>query len=140
MLAVLSQLSPFMLADAGKEPAGAEHSLSQMALEITRIFGFPITNSMIVSWIAAIGLIVFSQLATRRMKPVPDGAQNAWESLVESLYSFLEGIIGPHLVKGTFWFFATSFIFILFANWIGLLPGVGTIGWGHRTAHGFSID
>ena len=55
------------------------------------------------------------------------------EWLVESLYGFLESIIGPHLVKRTFWFFATVFIFILAANWIGLLPGVGTIGWGHRT-------
>ena len=37
------------------------------------------------------------------------GAQNFWEWLVESLYDFLEGIIGPDLVKRTFWFFATDF-------------------------------
>jgi F-type H+-transporting ATPase subunit a len=34
----------------------------------------------------------------------------------------------------TFWFFATVFIFILFTNWAGLLPGVGTIGWGIPTS------
>ena len=56
------------------------------------------------------------------------------------MYGLLESIIGPHLVKRTFWFFATVFIFILAANWVGLLPGVGTIGWGHQTAHGFTID
>jgi F-type H+-transporting ATPase subunit a len=50
------------------------------------------------------------------------------------------GIIGPHLVERTFWFFASVFIFILAANWAGLIPGVGTIGWGHRTEHGFSIE
>ena len=38
---------------------------------------------------------------------------------MESLYGFLEGIIGPDLVKKTFWFFATIFIFILFTNWVG---------------------
>jgi F-type H+-transporting ATPase subunit a len=59
---------------------------------------------------------------------------------VESLYSFLEGVIGQHLADRTFWFFATVFIFILSANWVGLIPGVGTIGWGHRTPHGFVID
>ena len=59
---------------------------------------------------------------------------------MESLYGFLESIIGPHLVARTFWFFATIFIFILAANWIGLIPGVGTIGWGRDTAHGFVID
>jgi F-type H+-transporting ATPase subunit a len=39
-------------------------------------------------------------------------------------------------VKKTFWFFATIFIFILFANWAGLIPGVGTIGWGTPDASG----
>jgi F-type H+-transporting ATPase subunit a len=42
-------------------------------------------------------------------------------------------------VKKTFWFFATIFIFILFTNWIGLLPGVGTIGQGVDTDHGFEV-
>ena len=51
-----------------------------------------------------------------------------------------EGIIGKHLAERTFWFFASTFIFILFANWIGLIPGVGTIGWGDRTEHGFRIQ
>jgi len=121
-------------------PEQEEHGPSQKAVEIARPFGFPITNSMVVSWIVAIGLIVFAQLATRRMKPIPDGAQNFWEWLVEGLHSFLEGIIGSHLVERTFWFFATVFIFILAANWLGLIPGVGTIGWGHQGAHGFVID
>jgi F-type H+-transporting ATPase subunit a len=116
-----------------------EHGLSQKAVEIGRLFGFPITNSMVVTWIVAVGLIIFAQAATRNMKRVPEGAQNFLEWLVESLYSFLEGIIGPHLIKRTFWFFATIFVFILSANWVGLIPGVGTIGWGHQTSHGFKI-
>jgi F-type H+-transporting ATPase subunit a len=74
------------------------------------------------------------------MKRIPAGAQNFWEWLVESLYGFLEGVIGGHLVKRTFWFFATIFIFILAANWVGLIPGVGTIGWGHQGPHGFKVD
>src|SRR5215468_7617305 len=97
-------------------------------------------NSMVATWIVALGLIVFAQVATRRMKPVPEGAQNFWEWLVEGLYTFLEGIIGSHLVGRTFWFFASVFIFILAANWVSLIPGVGTIGWGHQTAHGFVVD
>src|SRR5262245_53569849 len=121
-------------------PEQEEHGLSQKAVEIGHLFGFPLTNSMMVSWIVALGLIVFAQFATRDMKGVPQGAQNFLEWLVESLYGFLEGIIGPHLVERTFWFFATIFIFILSANWLGLIPGVGTIGWGHETSHGFRID
>jgi len=129
--------------EEGSPPATPEkeqHGLSQKAVEIARPFGFPITNSMIVSWIVALGLIILAQVATRDMKQVPQGAQNFLEWLVEGLYKFLEGIIGGHLAKKTFWFFATIFIFILAANWMGLIPGVGSIGWGHKTSQGFVID
>ncbi len=97
---------------------------------------FKVTNSMVFTWLVALGIIIFAQYATRTIKDVPDGAQNFWEWLVESLYDFLESIIGHDLVKKTFWFFATVFIFILFTNWAGLIPGVGTIGWGIPNAQG----
>jgi F-type H+-transporting ATPase subunit a len=44
-------------------------------------------------------------------------------------------------VKKGFWFYATIFIFILFVNWFGLIPGIGTIGWGHYDSTGaFVVD
>ena len=120
--------------------AGPDEGLTRQAVEIARPLGFPITNSMIVTWVVAAGLIILAGTATREMKHVPDRLQNFLEWLVESLYGFLEGVIGPHLVKKTFWFFATIFIFILASNWFGLIPGVGTIGWGHQTPDGFRIE
>ena len=119
--------------------AEAEHGLPQGAVKLGYGGGF-ITNSMLVCWLVAIGLIIFARVATLDMKGVPGGAQNLLEWLVESLYGFLESIIGPHLVKRTFWFLATIFIFILSANWFGLIPGAGTIGWGHKTPYGFVVD
>ena len=135
-MVIVQVASSFVLALS--EPV--HHGLSEKAVEIARPFGFPITNSMVVTWIVAIGLIVFAQLSTRRMAQVPSGAQNFFEWLVEGLYGLLESIIGRHLVDKTFWFFATIFIFILAANWLSLVPGVGTIGWGHHTDHGFVIE
>lgn len=120
--------------------ASEEHGLSPKAVEVGRVFGFPVTNSMVVSWVVALGLLMFVRIATRRMNQIPGGAQNFLEWLVESLYSFLEGLLGGHLVERTFWYFATVFIFILSANWLGLVPGVGAIGWGHATPQGFRID
>ncbi len=117
----------------------AEHGLTQHAVKLDQWGGF-ITNSMVVCWLVAAGLILFVRAATRELKRVPGGAQNLLEWLVESLYAFLTSIIGPHLSKRTFWFLATVFIFILATNWFGLIPGVGTIGWGHQTVHGFVID
>ncbi|MEO7319901.1 MAG: F0F1 ATP synthase subunit A [Chthoniobacteraceae bacterium] len=119
--------------------AHAEHKqegLPLRALPMSEKSGFSPTSSMIVTWVVALGIIVFAQIATRKIKDVPEGAQNFWEFLVEGLYNFLESIVGKVLVKKTFWFFATVFIFILFTNWAGLIPGVGTIGWGHPNEHG----
>jgi F-type H+-transporting ATPase subunit a len=120
---------PAAQGEAGKE----ETELSAYAVPLWDIKGvpvighFPITNSMLVTWVVALGVIIFAQVATRNMKLVPEGAQNFWEWMVESLYDFLASILGPDLVKRTFWFFITIFIFILFTNWVGLVPGVGTI-------------
>ena len=118
----------------GEHDTNVQHGLPQAAPRLTG--GGFISNSMVVTWIVAAFLIFFAHFAMKNVKEVPDGAQNFWEWMVESLYEFLEGIIGHDLVRKTFWFFATVFIFILFANWAGLLPGVGTIGWGVPEADG----
>lgn len=127
------------MATSGSSPATESHGLSPKAVEIGRPLGFPVTNSMLVSWAVALGLIAFAQRATKKMDQVPTGAQNFLEWLIEGLQKFLAGIIGPHLTERTFWFFATIFLFVLSANWIGLIPGVGTIGWGSPTDHGFVV-
>jgi F-type H+-transporting ATPase subunit a len=137
-LAAATSTPPAGAVDVAAE--AAEHGLSAKAVELARPFNFPITNSMVVSWIVALGLIIFAQVATRNLKQVPSGAQNFLEWLVGGLYNFIADIIGPHLAERTFWFFATIFIFILSANWIGLIPGVGSMGWGKQTSHGFVID
>src|SRR5882762_8844291 len=133
---VCLSLAPTLMA------AETEESLPLKPSGLFQIGKLTITNSMLVSWIVAVSVILFAQMATRNIKTVPSGAQNFWEWLVESLYNFLESIIGRDLVKKTFWFFATIFIFILFTNWAGLIPGVGTIGWGHHdlVSGSFHVD
>ncbi len=118
---------------------GEAHALSPAPVPLFHVGPLPITNSMILTWIVALGLILFARRATRQIRAVPEGAQNFWEWMVESLYGLLEGILGSALVRRTFWFFASIFILILFTNWFGLIPGVGTIGWGHSTPHGFVV-
>jgi F-type H+-transporting ATPase subunit a len=107
-----------------------EHEGLPAAAPHIQVGPFSVTNSMIMTWVVALAIIISVRRATRRIKDVPEGRQNFWEWVVEGLYNFLADIIGPDLVKKTFWFFATIFILILFANWGGLIPGVGTIGWG----------
>jgi len=123
---------------AATEQARIE-GLSANAPDIFNIGPFPVTSSMLVTWIVAAGVIIFARIACRNVKAVPDGAQNYWEWMVESLHDFLEGVLGPELVEKTFWFFATIFIFIFFTNWFGLIPGVGTIGWGVSGPEGVEV-
>ncbi|HVN17277.1 MAG TPA: F0F1 ATP synthase subunit A [Dongiaceae bacterium] len=130
---------PSAASSENPDSAAPAHGLSAKPVEIARPFGFPITNSMLVSWVVAVLLIVAAQAATRDMNLIPSGLQNFVEWLVGGLNDFLAGIIGPDLAERTFWFFATIFIFILSANWVGLIPGVGSIGWGSQTSHGFVI-
>ena len=87
-----------------------------------------ISNSMIMVWLAAGIIILFCRAATKKLSLVPAGVQNFAEWLVESLYNFFEDILGTHLVKRTFWFFGATFLLILTVNYLGLIPGVGTIG------------
>lgn len=119
-------LTVWLLAVPAAFAAGAEHALPAYAEPIWE--GLPITNSMLMSWIAVGIIVLFCRAATRKMALVPASVQNFCEWVVESLYDFLENILGSYLVKKTFWFFASLFIFILVSNLISLFPGVGTIG------------
>lgn len=126
--------------EAGHGEKHEHHGLSAYA---PKLWGTFINNSMIVTWIGALLIIFFAQRATAKIRSstdaanqVPEGAQNFWEFLIEGLHNFLTEIMGRDLAKKTFWFFCTIFLFILFTNWFGLLPGVGTIGWGTPNADG----
>jgi F-type H+-transporting ATPase subunit a len=133
--------TPAFAAEEAHGAAAEEHHVPLKPEILFEVGQFAVTNSMLVTWIVAIAIIIFAQSATRNIKAVPAGKQNFVEWLVEGIYNFLESIIGSDLVKRTFWFFATLFIFILFVNWFGLIPGVGTIGWGHHLANGeFHLD
>ena len=88
------------------------------------------TNSMFVSIVVAIGVLILARRATANVQLVPKGVQNLFEALIETLYTGLEGVVGKHMIPKVFSLLATLFIFILAANWFGLMPGVGTIGFG----------
>ena len=122
--------------EAAEQEKAHSEGLPAASPVLFKIGPLPVNSSMILTWVIALGVILFARYATRNMQEVPGGAQNFWEWLVESLRNFLESIIGRDLTRRAFWFFATVFIFILFTNWFGLLPGVGTIGWGIPNAQG----
>jgi F-type H+-transporting ATPase subunit a len=88
------------------------------------------TNSMLVTIIVTILVVVWARRSTRKMTLIPSGIQNTFEAVVETLYLTFEGVVGKHMIPKVFPLLATLFIFILTANWFGLIPGVGSIGFG----------
>ena len=98
-----------------------------------------ITNSIVVALIVMTVILLFTKLATRKMALVPDGKQNFVEFVVEFLYGQVEQIVGEKVAPRVFPLLATLFVFILMSNWFGLIPGVGTVGFG-ESAEFLSID
>jgi len=101
-----------------------------------RIFGLPLTNSIITSWVLAIALIVAIRLAVGRPQLVPSKGQAVVEGLVLGLRDMIEPIIGKKAIGAALPFALAFFVYILVQNWSGLIPGVGTVGWGYEDAEG----
>lgn len=104
--------------------------ISLSAEPIFTFGGVTFTNSMLTSVIVSGILILFAILVNRSLTDTkkPTGLQNFAEWIIESLFNLVHSITGD--LKKTSLFFpviATFFLFILFNNWFGLLPGVGTI-------------
>lgn len=95
---------------------------------LTEVFGLPITNSMVTSWVFSLFIILGIRMAVRKPKLIPTGAQAVVESLVEGIRDLIAPIVGKHMVKPTFPLLIGFFTFILIHNWSGLLPGVGSFG------------
>lgn len=89
-----------------------------------------LSNSIFVAFVVAGLIIWFARKATKSISIVPGPSQNFFEAIIQQLYDLIESVVGKHMVARVFSLLATMFIFIIVSNWFGLLPGVGSIGWG----------
>jgi F-type H+-transporting ATPase subunit a len=85
-------------------------------------FGLHIPPHVTYSWIIILLLLGLGLLASRSISLVPKGAQNVFELIVGGLEDFMVEITGEE-GRAFFPFIATFFLFIMFCNLIGLLPG-----------------
>lgn len=86
---------------------------------------FAPTKTVYTMWVIMALLVVFSILATRKLKDVPGPLQNIAEMAVSGLVGLFEGVLGKEKCRKYFPIFATLFIFIIVCNYSGLLPGAG---------------
>lgn len=109
--------------------------VSPAAPELFHIGPLPVTNAMIYTWIIAALIFFIVRTATKNMREVPSGSQNVVEAAVEGLEELTAGLLEPKVARWVFPLVATFFLFIVISNLMGLMPGVGSIGWGHRAEH-----
>jgi F-type H+-transporting ATPase subunit a len=111
---------------------GAPLAHIQLAAEpvsATPIFGdFKITNTMVATWVTIVVLALVSFFGTLRVKDVPGRLQNILEMILELFLNLAESIAGPERARRFFPLVMTIFLFIVTSNWLGILPGFGTIG------------
>jgi len=86
--------------------AGGHEGLTPAAPVLFHVGPLAVTNSMVITWITALVLIIGVRKAMRNPKLIPEGAQNFVEWIVEGVYNFFAGILGERLCRRTFWFFA----------------------------------
>jgi F-type H+-transporting ATPase subunit a len=102
---------------------------------------FPVTNT-VINTILVDGFLILLALAVRsKIALIPGKFQHLMEIIIGGAYSFVEGIAGKK-TENIFPYFITFMIFILVANWSGLIPGITTFGVekfevkdGHETMH-----
>lgn len=110
--------------------------ISIKAEEIFRIGSFTVTNSLLVSLLVVLLLVFTALLLRRKIVLIPGKFQNIAEILMEKLLGLMESILGDREKSEKYFpLVATIFLFVLMANWMGLIPGVGSVGF--KEAHGF---
>lgn len=87
-----------------------------------------ITNTMVAAWASIIILFVLSLVVSRRVTTVPGRLQGVVEMTLEFFLNIAQSIAGKN-ARRFFPLVMTIFLFIIVNNWIGILPGFGTIGW-----------
>jgi F-type H+-transporting ATPase subunit a len=113
------------------------HETTIFAEPIFNVGSFTVTNSLINSVMAVIVLALFFIAAGRKIRKIPSGIQNFFEMLLEGALNFADSVTGSRKKSEQFLPLVLSlFFFILVNNWLGLLPGVGTIGFVEVTEEG----
>jgi F-type H+-transporting ATPase subunit a len=97
------------------------------------IGGMKITNTMVNVWLALIIFLVLGLIVKKIVALRPGKLQNFIEYFLEILLGYFDQVTGDR--KKTMQFLPLTgsvFFFILLSNWLGLLPGTGSITLGHN--------
>lgn len=122
-----------------EEGQAVSHEITLYAEPVGQIGGFQVTNSLITSWSVVLVIVILAVLLGRGIKRIPRGLQNITEIIIDGSLDLMDSVTGDR-TKSTkiFPFVFSIFLFILLSNWLGLVPGIGSIGF-IESGHGQSV-
>lgn len=96
---------------------------------IGEFFGISITSTLVTTWLTMAILIVLAVIVGRSIKTVPGKLQSFFELVIGGVFDYMNSVLeNRELTRKYFPVVMTIFLFILAMNWVGLLPGVTSIG------------
>jgi F-type H+-transporting ATPase subunit a len=105
------------------------HEVTIYAEPIFSVGNFQITNSLITSWLALIIIFVLALTVRRKMKKIPGKFQHFFEIMMDGALSLCDQVTNDRKISVKIFPLVFSlFLFILISNWLGLVPGLGALG------------
>jgi F-type H+-transporting ATPase subunit a len=123
--------------------------ISLPAERVAFIGSYPLLNSTIMFWVGGLILLFIAWRAGRKPKDVPSGWQNLMEMIYEFFSNTVDGVAGgtPKAGRRFLALVSTIFLVVMIINWVGILPGVGSVGriesieeWTHHHLEEFEAE
>ena len=107
-------------------------NISLSAENVFHIGSLPVTNAVLLAFIVLVTLSVLAIVLRNKLKMVPGMFQNIAEMMIEGALGLMDSVLGNRKTSEKYLpIVFTIFLFVLFSNWFGLVPGVGSIMIGH---------
>ncbi len=91
-----------------------------------KLFGLPVTNSLLTGWITVLIMLLLGIYFSLNIDNKNSRVVFFMKFVILQMYNFFKPVLG-HLQNSVFPLMMSLFLFILIANWMGLLPGFGSI-------------
>ncbi len=121
---------PETTVESHTEGAGeVSHETTLFAEPVAHVGPFTLTNSLLTSWAAVLIIVILALLVKKNLKAVPGQLQTIFEIIIEGALDLTDQVTGNRRMSMKIFPIALSvFFFVLVNNWMGILPGVGSIG------------
>jgi len=121
-----------VLHETTQETHASPIHISLKAEELFSLGGFPVTNSILTTVFVLAALLAGGFAFKKKLALIPRGFQNLVETVLEGILGLMDSVLGNRAKSEKYLpLIGTIFLFVLFSNWSGLIPGVGSIGIRH---------